>query len=497
MVEAGKEETVVASDAGSEPARKILPSVNDFSPGAPKDNPIDLLTVLSLVEKNTGNFKAQEAAILSRYFANAAAKKVDPKKRLKDQRQMARNVLIGMRSFGLYDHNIHALTDVGRQILAESSPQAANERLARHILKNVHGLEIIKIIDEMQRGHRDVSKSSLAAELNRRGFVTTQGKAIGTNTTDHLKLIAWLREVGIFSEKGYVINSTRLEEFSGGVKKETLGKIDRLTDKQKAFLQVLRRQSEVNGAEFFFVRNLVQLCVANFPKLYEKTDDIAKISQRLSSEGWLEHDRKGGRGASGSVRATEQLLTLEPQLLGLQSLDNVPSEIRARLATPLSTIQEELGSADTGVKGLALETLAVRIVYELGLSPIRFRERGSENKGAEVDLIAEGITLHFHRWMVQCKCTETVHVSALAKEIGMAVLYKAQVILLVTTGSFTQTVRLHAKELAETTNLQAILVDSRDLEAYAAEGVLALLERFTLAARHIQSQKARQLSLRD
>jgi hypothetical protein len=75
----------------------------------------------------------------------------------------------------------------------------------------------------------------------------------------------------------------------------------------------------------------------------------------------------------------------------------------------------ELQSDDTGIKGLALETLAVRILYELGLTPVAFRERGSDNDGAEVDLIAEGADTHFHRWMVQCKNVSKVHVAALPK----------------------------------------------------------------------------------
>ncbi|MDP1987444.1 restriction endonuclease, partial [Phenylobacterium sp.] len=147
---------------------------------------------------------------------------------------------------------------------------------------------------------------------------------------------------------------------------------------------------------------------------------------------------------------------------------------------------------DTGVKGLALETLAVRLLYELGLTPVAFRARGSENNGAEVDLIAEGADTHFHRWMIQCKNTPKVNVEALAKEIGMAVLYRAQVILLVTTGDFSLTVRRHAQELAETTNMQALLINGAELETYLNEGIAGLFRQFEQRAREVLGWKTSQ-----
>ena len=38
--------------------------------------------------------------------------------------------------------------------------------------------------------------------------------------------------------------------------------------------------------------------------------------------------------------------------------------------------------------------------------------------GAEVDLIAEAVQLHFSRWLFQCKNSKEVNLAALAKEVG-------------------------------------------------------------------------------
>ena len=178
---------------------------------------------------------------------------------------------------------------------------------------------------------------------------------------------------------------------------------------------------------------------------------------------------------------------------GLATLAGIPGEVRSHLNRPLDQIMVELKSSDTGLKGLALETLAVRLLYELGLIPVAFRERGSENDGAEVDLIAEGADTHFHRWMVQCKNVAKVHVAALAKEVGTwPVIYRAQVILLVTTGDFTATVSQNARQLAETSGHQAILVDKTGLAIYLKEGVTGLFRQFEQRAREILEWKAPQ-----
>ena len=168
--------------------------------------------------------------------------------------------------------------------------------------------------------------------------------------------------------------------------------------------------------------------------------------------------------------------------------------MRAKLETPLDEVIGHLASEDTGVKGLALEVLAIRVAYELGLTPLRFRLRGRETAGAEVDLIAEGLHLHFSRWLFQCKNTKTVHLSDLAKEIGMAVLLHAHVIVLVTTGRFARSVKEHADGLAQTTPLQTVLIDGDLVERYRRGGAASLVEHLRDTARATLSLKRVQIS---
>lgn len=492
MSDAGRIETDAPGEGalsqGSE--QRVLPAANDFSPGIVK-----LRDLLQLLADTPGDRNAQAEQIRLAYFANKVEKRTDPAGRLKQQLQLSRNVLIGVENYRLYDKDTAILTPFGQELLAMDEV-ARNAAFARHILTQLHGLEVLRIIHTMQRADRAVDKASLAEELNRHGFVTTLGGPIPTNTVNHLRMIAWLREAKVVSAKGYVIDEMVVKTLVGAAIAD-LEDAAELTDPQKIFLQVIRRDFDVNGARDMFVRDVLTLCKATAPTLFARTDNLKRaVVEPLVQGGWLGHVTKSGEGRggdSGRVHPLDRLQTVAPEYLGIGSIAGIPAEVRSRLNKPLAQIFEELDSANTGVKGLALETLAVRLLYEVGLTPIAFRERGAENDGAEVDLIAEGHDLHFHRWMVQCKNTKSVSVGALAKEVGMAVLYRAQVVLIVTTGRFTATVHVHAKELAETNSLQAVLIDGAALADYRKRGALGLIPHFQRLAEKTRDWKRPQL----
>lgn len=477
----------------------VLPIANDFSPGAPAHDPISLPVVLKLVKEANGR-TAQVEAIRAHYFANAAARQPDAKGRMTQQRQLASNVLIGMDSFKVYNEQAETLTVLGEELLAAPSEAEANRLFAKHILLDLHGIEILRIIRSMTSSGRAVTKTTLVEELNRHGFVTKAGTPISTSSKNHLIYLLWLRKAGVLASSGYAIDDEVLKSLVGA-SVDDANKAIELTARQKVFAAALRRDFDVSGSRDVFVKDLRAICQATHPSVFKRTDDLRRaVINPLVADGWLTHsETAGGRsqgrgrgGGSGTVRATDQLIAVDPTYLGLASLGGIPGEVRRHLQRPIAQIMDELKSTDTGVKGLALETLAVRLLYELGLTPVAFRERGAQNDGAEVDLIAEGADTHFHRWMVQCKNMPKVHVSALAKEIGMAVMYRAQVILIITTGVFTSTVHLHARQLAETSGHQAILIDQDGLALYLSEGVAGLFRQFEQRARDILEWKAPQ-----
>lgn len=142
---------------------------------------------------------------------------------------------------------------------------------------------------------------------------------------------------------------------------------------------------------------------------------------------------------------------------------------------PLERIVADLSDNNTHTKGIALELLALRLSVDSGLTPLRFRLRAAETGGAEVDLVAEAAHLHFSRWLFQCKNTKTVSLADLAKEVGMAVMLRAHVIVLVTTGGFASSVQTYARELMDTQHLQVVLIDRTTIRAYQRRGTSALM----------------------
>jgi hypothetical protein len=162
----------------------------------------------------------------------------------------------------------------------------------------------------------------------------------------------------------------------------------------------------------------------------------------------------------------------------------VPSELRSKLRTPLDKLSVDLFGSDKHKAGFALELLALRMIIDLGLDPRHFRLRSAETTAhAEVDLIAEGTHLLFSRWTFQCKrygrdTITKVGLSAVAKEVGIAVFSKAHVIVMVTTTDFTRDAIAYAEEVTRATHLQFVFVNGRVVDEYLNEGKNALWRHF-------------------
>lgn len=76
----------------------------------------------------------------------------------------------------------------------------------------------------------------------------------------------------------------------------------------------------------------------------------------------------------------------------------------------------------------------------------------------------EGDRLIFSRWQIQCKNATKADLADIAKEVGIAQVIKANVILLVCTGTIGPVARQFAKQVMEQTNLYVALIDGKDLK---------------------------------
>lgn len=462
-----------------------LPEANEFSPGQ-----IDLRRVLELVNVNRGGKVAIVEAIRREYFSESARRHRDPQRRLRQQRTRASNVLIGMKGYALFDADRNALTLVGDTLLRLPDDDKLYEEFGRHILRNCHGVEVLQAMRNLQARGIAVTKGTLAAELRRIGFKLPRA------TTHHTKLLQWLRMAKVLEPGNKIVGNAVARMI--GAAPETLEEWSYLTPDQIAFLRTLHALAQAHGTDAIASKIVVDLSEREHGPLFKEDQLRAQVFRPLAQMGWIVLGSVGpGRGGkSGTVAATPKLLAMSAELMGVTYTDGIPPDLRHQLNMSIDEIYRDLQSTDTGVKGTALELLALRVAIDLGLTPVGLRVRGAVTAGAEVDLIAESAHFHFTRWLFQCKNTPTVVVGDLAKEVGLASLVSAHVIVLVTTGRFVETVEEYAREVAETTHLQVVPIDGRLLDEYRIHGPRALHDFLrvrageTLRIKQVRSRRA-------
>lgn len=462
-----------------------IPEAEDFTPGV-----INLKEVLDIAATHTGDRKGLRDAIWAKYFTGHAERTTDPKKRKENQLKSAGNVLIGMNAYGVWSSETEALTPLGEELRVEPNDGKRNAIFARHILKNCNGLRILRVIERMQARQAPVGKITLEEELRKAGFRLSRA------TAHHTKLLQWLREADILPQKGYDINQERLHELVG-MTTGTVAALNRLTRPQRSFLATLWRYCMAKGVQHASVKEILDQMKFEQSATFKQDQVPTQIIKPLAKDGWIEHIAGSqGRGSrSGDVKVKEALMALDLQQLTGYKKSAVPPDVQDKLDTPLDQILDALESEDTHLKGVALELLALRIINDIALVPIRFRARSKRTHDAEIDLIAEGLHLHFSRWMFQCKNTTTVTINDLAKEIGLAVLMHAHVIVLVTTGRFARTVTDQQREISAATHLQVILVSGEVLQDYRKRGAEAIQEYFHKQAGIMQGIKQGQVEV--
>jgi len=425
-------------------------------------------------------------AIWSKYFS-ATAGRSPIESREREQRKRANNVLIGAKQYGILDQRTCFLTPLGQQLRA-SQGESMYERFAEHILRNLGGVDVLNAIRTLQRREERPSKSAIAAELERLGYELT------TNSTYPAKLRSFLELAGVI-DANLQINEDLVQRMLG-LTTSAVETLATLTEEQKAFLRAALRVANDSFRPATEIRQYARQVLG-----VRLSDSLmsARIISPLVKSGFIEREGiSRGRGAkSGRVRVMPRLVEEDlDHLVAADPLKAAPY-LRDALRKPIGQILLDLRDSDTTKKGIALEALAVRIAQFLELEPTRWREKSSSTGGAEVDLIAQGQQLLFSRWQIQCKNTRIVTVDDLAKEHGIAVLIRSNVILLATTGSFSATAVDYARAVMRSSNLHVILLDGKALQGLRNErtGLIGLLDECRRQARSALQIKEAQLGL--
>lgn len=425
-----------------------LPNSSQFSP---IQTPLPAL--LLLVRERQPDRQSVRQGIADGFFAKS-----------KDALDLANNTIFAMSEYGLLhkpvEDQAHAsLTPLGEELAAKAA--AADElglyaEFAKHILLHLRGLELIACANDLLAAGQSPTKALLVKELKIRGIYHPP------NGTHANGMRQWLEQAGVVNKGGWNSDARVFESLLGGVSSDDLDAFAGLTIEQRAFAKAFARLNVEQARSNEVAAYASALFGVEFPEGGLPQSTLFA----LRDAGLLECEKTtGGQGAKPYiVRPTVKLKNdvIEPLL---ESLENaVGVQYRSLVRKPLTEILTELKADSTHVKGRGLEALAFYLARLLDLTFVKWRLRSEKTGGSEIDVIMEGTQLIFSRWQIQCKNSAQASLEDIAKEVGIAQLTKANVILIVTTGKIGQAARRFAESVMRETALYIVLLDGKDLK---------------------------------
>lgn len=448
--------------------KSAIPMGSEFGP-----NQVDLIRVLEIAQANEGNGEAFTEAIANEY---------------KWPQKTAKNTQLSMRKYLLVDED-NQLTEVGQSLLAlKSNPDELYAAFARHILLNLRGLDVVNTIDTLIKSGERPTQLTIGELLN------AQGIYVPVSSTHVSKLCGWLRYAGVFLSDGNFdsLDMDHVAQLIGANQEET-DFLAEMPEDQHAVLKALCNLplETIPDKEPLPGNKVMDYAEELYGVTFNPKNFKRVVLEPLASAGYITIVNPSKViGKSFLIYRTEKFANEYLNTL-VDALANTGLAIRQLLRKPLSEILQDLQSEDTGKKGKALEALAFYFMRLLGLEFKAWRKRGKKTGGFEVDVIVEGARLVFSRWQIQCKNTpeSAVPLEDVAKEVGLSLRLKSNVILMVTTGRFSRDALEYADEMMQTTNLNIVTLDQKDLRVLT-QSPLAIVEILNKKARRVMELKA-------
>jgi hypothetical protein len=377
----------------------------------------------------------------------------------------------------LLEPRTYAATALARE-LAALTGAALRDAFARHILLNCGGLRVVQAVEQMQADKRaglsdaEVTADSLARHLSAQGFrVTEHNTAINS-------MRMWLAEAGVFSTRGWEVDSATKERLVG-LSDDAIAVLSGLSPEQIAYAEALCQIDPPDWCRASDVRDLAEatsglrLGRASLP--YETLEPLKRA-------GLIEYQTLGTRGGKATrlkTTATFKKEVLQPFVKRtIKSLD--PVVARYYMMRP-GDIYAALDSSSRSEKGQALEAYAIHIMRLLRLRFEAWRRRGVSTAWGEIDVTLKGVLGAMPTvWQVQCKNVPggAVTLEDVAKEVGQVPTTKATHILVIANGRITRDAERFALETMRSSPLTIFLLGKKEFEAVkASPGSLGALLR--------------------
>jgi hypothetical protein len=425
-----------------------LPPATQFSPGQ-----IDVIAVIDLLSEVGGTGGDFSERARKRFFSGYAGGNLD------QQREVAKNVRLALHRWEIVGDDDRPTAFGEALISLTKDPPSFHAAVAKHALLNLHGLEVLRAVDHLQKIHEEPTLQNIARELKNYGVYFPPG---GTHVSG---LKAWFKKAGLLDDR-WTRSDERLKELIG-VTLEEVDTLERFDPQVRAFIRALAALNPSGPIPWSAVRDHAQ-AMAHVE--FDAKNFSGQVLDPLEAAGYIEVAKTtGGRGAKPStVRPTEKFRG-EFIIPLLEALAKSSGDAPIRADRPLDEVVKELSSPDKHRKGRALEELVVHLCRLLGLTVVGWRIRARETAGSEVDVIAEGTNYVFSRWQIQCKNTSSVSNDTVAREIGVAGTTHANVVMIVTTGRFARPASEFAEKVLQGSAINVILLSGHDLSQVVRE----------------------------
>ncbi len=450
-------------------AKSDLPFGSEFSPSQ-----LELPALLQLINDNQGDIAALQVAIRKAFFSSHNTSD-------KNKTTLAMNCKLGLIAYGVIDREGN-FTALGTELYAKKDKEdALYKALAKHILLNLHGMTLVRCIQDMTTAGEVVSLTTLRDGLAARDIHYPSG---GKHPS---MMRLWLAKAGVFLGSRWQVDEARIKEIIG-VEPGEFEVLAGFTAEQRAFVKALVNTG-VRTPQY--ANEIARLASATYGVKFPEKSLPKLVLNALIESGYIIAEKTtAGRGAKPFlVSPTDKLIgeIIEPLLEQLAK--QTDPKLRLLLRKPLSEILEELESEDRYIGGLALEALGFKLMRLLDMDYLATRLRGTATGGAEVDLIFESTRLVYSRWQVQCKNTEKVSLDDVAKEVGLTHFLKSSAIVMVTTGQIGAEARRYANKIMADSNLAIVMLDGDDIKKINNKPS-AILDVFEREAHHAMKLKS-------
>ena len=395
---------------------------------------------------------------------------------------------MGPAGYGIVDDGFE-FTELGQDLYEiRDDSEKLHDRFARHILLELDGLKVLELVEDLRAAGRQTTNDNV-----KQGLRDQYDMHIDKTSNHWSQMRAWLSEAGLVNTgtHRYEIEWSKVEDLTGMSSDELL-ELDGLTDEQRAFLHTLAILDPNGYIQNTAVRKVaeeihgVDISQSNVSDLtLNPLEELGYIKWKNPSE---------VTGKPNLVKTTDEFdaEVLDPILEDVADRVGIPRHV---LRLSFEEVLEQLDSESTYEKGVALETLAIKLGRLLGLDFAGWRVRGQKTGGAEVDAVMDSIANTFNRWQIQCKNTQKqVRSKHIAREVGISRTLQTNTILMIARGGVTDEGKRFAARVMQHENISILFIDDSDLRELD-ERPEKLLE--TLRGESKRIQRYKRLSLDD